>query len=587
MEATVSFGKTRTIAAISVSIRDMSKKKVLILCPNGTLVDQNAKAVRAINEPVSVFSASLGQKSIRHDIVVGTPQSIKNSLSRFGSQFAAILIDEGEGLTNSVISIVNRIKEHNPNCRVVGFTGTPFRTGTGYVYRLDLNGKPVPDTQCIDPFYLRLIHRTGTRDLMDMGYLTPMVIGSINAQAYHTSGLILNSRGKFNPKDVAKTFVGRGRETSAIVRDIVMQSHNRGQVMVFAASKDHCMEVLESMPDGYARVVADGMPDNKGNIEAFRRCEYKCIINLDMLTVGADFPKVDVIALLRKTESNRLMQQILGRGIRLHPDVQDAPTSEERKNNIANSPKPDCLLLDYTEDNEELHYPDGDLWSPVVKARVKGEGFELTCTCPECGGENTFAGRQNKEGYEVTQDGYWADLTGAAIIDPDHGAIPAHYGRRCLNFIPSLSEAGKYEQCNYRWTSKECPECGADNDIAARRCCECGGEIIDPNKRLISDFKALKRDPYQRQCDKVVSWSERRSLSKSGNETIRCDVKTEYRSFSLWFMVNPTTTKSYADKEKYDALMGLPPDTIAYKKEASGFYRILGFNLEVDRVDNH
>src|SRR5690606_41485261 len=124
-----------------------------------------------------------------------------------------------------------------------------------------------------------------------------------------------------------------------------------GQGMVCRARKDRCVGGLVTMPDGYARVVADGMPNNKGKIAAFRRCEYKCIINLDMLTVGADFPKVDVIALLRKTESKRLMQQILGRGIRLHPDVKDAPTAEERKANIANSPKPACVLRAYTDAN--------------------------------------------------------------------------------------------------------------------------------------------------------------------------------------------------------------------------------------------
>lgn len=585
VEATVSFGKTRTIANLAQRIVDMSQKKVLILCPNGTLVDQNAKAVRASGQPVSVFSASLNQKSTRHSIIVASPISVKNSLSRFGKEVAAVLIDEGEGLTSSVISIVERVKDQNPNCRVIGFTGTPFRTGTGYVYRLDLNGKPVPDTQTIDPFYTRLIHRTSTKDLLDLGYLTPMVIGSINADPYDTSGLVLNSRGKFNPKDIAKTFVGRGRGTSAIVADIVRQAHGRGQVMVFAASKDHCREVMESMPHGYAVMVADGEPDNDRKIKEFRQGKYKAIVNVDMLTVGADFPCVDVLALLRKSESARLIQQILGRAIRLHPETSDIvnklDTPEERKNAIANGPKPDALLLDYTTDNADLHYPDGDLWSPVVKARVKGEGFELTCKCPDCGGENVFAGRNNPEGYEWDENGYYVDLTGERI-QSEYGDFPAHWGRRCMNFSPA--EGGKYERCNYMWTYKDCGHCGEPNDVTARRCSSCKGELIDPHAQLVSDFKAMKRDPSQKQCDSVVSWSARKSLSKAGRETIRVDIKTPYRSFSWWLMCNPTNTRAFNDLELYNSLQGKVPSSISYYKEASGFYRVTGFNKEVDKI---
>ena len=57
-----------------------------------------------------------------------------------------------------------------------------------------------------------------------------------------------------------------------------------------------------------------------------------------------------------------------------------------------------------------------------------------------------------------------------------------------------LTKNGKYEQCDYRWSLKTVPN-AAENDIAARYCTECKAEIIDPNKKLIADFRARKRDP--------------------------------------------------------------------------------------------
>src|SRR5690625_1706534 len=553
VEASVGFGKTRVIAAIAHEIVRVSKKKVLILCPNGVLAKQNAQAAGPM---VSVFSSSLGKRSLRHDVVVGTPMTLKNHLARFGPEFSAILIDEGEGLTQSVISTVNHIKERNTNARVIGFTGTPFRTGTGFVYALDIDGKPVPDTQTIDPFYRQLIHRTTTRDLMDMGYLTPMVVGDIHAPAYETRGLHLNKRGRFDAKEVARTYLGRGRETSRIVEDIVAQAHGRGQVMVFAASIDHCHEVMESMPDGYA-VAIHGKKDNKRDLEAFRRGRYKCVVNVDMLTVGADFPRVDTIALLRKTESARLLQQILGRGVRLHPDVRGGCKEE-----IAASEKPYCLLLDYTEDNSELHYPDGDLWNPVIRTRVKGDGFEVTCKCPDCGGENVFSGRKNDDGFDVDENGYFVDLE-VKRINTEHGPIPAHYGRRCLNFVDD-------DRCDYRWSSKECLECSHDNDIAARRCEKCKAEIVDPNAKLIADFKAMKRDPTQVQTDKVVDWSVTKGVSQAGNEQYRINWKTEYRSFPQWVPAKPSNQFQFNENRRVmSATQGLKvmPETITYQKK--------------------
>lgn len=589
VDATVSFGKTRTIAAIAVKVRDMSNKKVLILCPSGNLADQNAKAIKDIKQPVSLFSASLRSKSVRHDIIVGTPQSIKNSLSRFGKEIAAIIIDEGEGLTSAVIKIVDRIRELNPNVRVIGFTGTPFRTGTGYVYRLNEDGSPVPDTQTVDPFYTKLIHRTSTKDLLELGYLTPMVIGTVGADGYETSAIKVDSKGRPNPTQVAQTFVGRGRKTAAIVEDIVRQAHNRAQVMVFAASEDHCREVLESMPVGYAAIVANGMPDNEGTIKRFKRGDIKCIINVNMLTVGADFPKVDVIALLRKTDSARLLQQILGRGIRLHPDtaaiVNSLDSAEERKAAIASGPKPNCLLLDYTDDTEKNHYPDGDLWNPQVKARIKGEGFEVECKCPVCDQPNTFAGRKNPDGYELDEHGYFLDLAGDQI-QTDYGPIPGHHGRRCCNYHPAAG--GKMERCSYMWTHKDCPCCGEPNDVTARRCTSCKAEIIDPNSVLRLEFKQLKKDPTRNQCDVVTEMEVSKTINRKGDPMWKIQWMTEHRSFLTYHFCTPDNQWKQNDLDKLmSATNGLKqkPKTIYYVKEKSGFYRALAFDREPDVLE--
>lgn len=584
VEASVSFGKSILIAVLAREIANLSKKKVLILCPSGNLVQQNAAKVRENGDAVSIFSASAGEKSIRHDIVVGTPVTIKNSLSRFGDQFSAILIDEGEGLTNAVRSICEKIKEDNPLVRIIGFTGTPFRTNTGYVYRVDLDGTTMGEHQAVDPFYLKCIHKTRTEQLMDEGFLTPMVIGEVMAERYHTSSLVVGGNGRFNAKDVDKAYHGHGRVTAAIVSDIVAQSYGKNGVMIFGATIQHVKEIYASLPPELSVMVYGGNPGNEEAIKGFKSGRYKYIVNVDMLTVGADFPHVDVIAILRKTESRRLLQQILGRGVRLHRDnwTIEPPTAEERREAIANGPKPFCLYLDYTEDNMELHYPDGDLWNPKIEAKAsKDDAFFIKCACPECGTENEYTGRKNIEEYPVSEDGYFEDLDGNKIMT-EHGPLPAHHGRRCYGMLPK--PGGVFEQCGYRYTFKECPHCTAANDVTARYCVECRGEIIDPNEKLRAEYRALVRSPNNRQCNVIeeIEWND--SMTQSGKECWRVNITTPYRSFTIWIMKSPSNNMQQRQYDLWVALGGVKPKTVEYIKESSGFYRVFSWNREADEL---
>lgn len=461
VEATVSFGKSVTIGELAHRIVELSKKKVLIICPTGNLVKQNSSKVRELGYRCSVFSASLKQKSTVHEIIVGTPQSIANALSKFGPQFASILIDEGEGLTKAVMDICLNIKRHNPNVRIVGFTGTPWTTRDGYVYRIDVDGKTLGDDLARNPFYLKCVHKTRTPDLLEDGYLTPIKIGDVLVDKYETRGMVANSMGVFRKEDVDRAYHGHGRKSAMIVKDIIAQSVGKEGVLIFGATIQHCKEIMASLPPELSRMVASSEKENQKNIDDFKSKKYKYLVNKDMVTVGADFPHVDVIAILRKSSSARLLTQILGRGARLHDDnwVVEPPTAELRKKAIANGPKPFCLYLDYTEDNIEEHFPDSDIYNPVIRAKgSKESGKGIKAVCPSCLYENRFSCRPEYEDNPIDENGYCLDVFGARI-ETDYGPMPAHFGRRCFGFIPSITERGKLDRCNYYWSSKVCEAC--------------------------------------------------------------------------------------------------------------------------------
>lgn len=569
IEAATGAGKSHVIADIATEVNRMSKgKHVLCLAPSGELTEQNAEKYRATGKPASVFSASAGSMCMRHSVVFGTPLTIKNHIRRFGSQFAAVVIDEAHEITPSIKHIIEVMRECNPNLRVIGLTATPYRLGDGYIYATDERGKPVPERATKDPYFTALVYKIGAHMLIAEKFLTPPVIWPIGSESYDTSSLKLNSRHQFDAADVDRAFHGHGRKTSAIIADVVAKSRNRKGVMIFAATRQHAAECMASLPPSLSAMIDGGTKkaERRSVIAAFKSRRIKYLVNVQVLTKGFDAAHVDVIAILRRTESVSLLQQIIGRGLRLCDG------------------KTDCGILDYAG-NIDTHCPDGDLFDPEVKAHAVTEGAgSVSATCPDCNTENTFGARKNDAGFEIDEAGYFVDLDGNRI-GTDNGPMPAHYGRRCMGL--SLV-SGTHRQCEYRWTSKKCFACDADNDIAARYCTECRAEIIDPNEKLAIDFRRMKRDPTQVQTDKVVSWEKRTTMSRAGNECLRVDYVTEYRRFSFWYKPDAEKGKGFADWVQFCEATNEGadmPDTVTYRKDSdSGFYRIFGYNRSADEI---
>jgi DNA repair protein RadD len=134
IEAPTGSGKSHIIAGIAHGIQKMSGKKILVIAPSGELVDQDYAKYRALGEPASIYSASLGRKEMSADVVFGSPLTVSNSLRKFGHQFSAVIIDEAHGITPTLRRIVEHMRSQNPKLRVIGLSATPYRLGEGYIY---------------------------------------------------------------------------------------------------------------------------------------------------------------------------------------------------------------------------------------------------------------------------------------------------------------------------------------------------------------------------------------------------------------------------------------------------------------------
>lgn len=570
IDAATGAGKSHIIAAIAHKIHNQTGKRVLCLAPSAELVTQNRAKYLASGHKASMFSASAGAKELRHPVVFGSPLTVKNCISRFKDGYAMVVIDEAHGITPTVRAIIDTMRAGNPNIRVCGLTATPYRLGSGYIFRQWPDDKINHDDTTRDPYFVKCVSQITAPELIEQGFLTPPLVGTAGAVGYETAAMTANKLGKFDSADVDRAYHGHGRKTGAIVADVMAQSHNRRGVMFFAATVQHAMEVMASLPPSLSAIITAKTPagERRAILGRFLAQELKYLVNVSVLTTGFDAPHVDCIAILRKTESIGLLQQIIGRGLRLHPN------------------KADCLILDYTSNIEE-HCPDGDLFAPEVRAgRGAGDGEGMTCVCPECSFQNKFTVNPDYFDHNKDEAGYCLDLDGQQI-QSEFGPIAGHYGRRCMGLVQSGPQ-GKHDRCGYRWTSKPCLECDAPNDIAARYCTTCKAEIVNPNEKLRMEFARIKRTPTERQTDKIVSMDIREGVSQRGNVTIRADFVTPYRSFSVWFNPNSNYPRQQAEYDTFrNANANSTPATVTYQKDAATkFYRVFAFNRKEDTNDH-
>lgn len=551
-------GKSLVIAESAKILVSISKgKKVLVLQPSLELLTQNSQKYKLTGEKFSLFSASAGSKSLRHPVVYATPLTVKGAISKFDDRFCAIIMDECHLLTPTIIKIIESIKEHNKNLRIIGLTASPYTMTNGLLYKLDNKDKPTPEDKAKNPYFTKLVYKLSARYLIDQGFLTNPVVGS-TGDRYDTEQLEIKS-GKFTTESIDRAFVGLGRKTSRIVEEIIYKATGHKTVMIFGATIKHCEEIMSSLPPIISRVIDGSTPKKEREkiIKDTKDLKVKYLVSCETLTTGIDIESVSIVAILRATLSPVLITQIIGRALRIYPGKKEA------------------LILDYTSTNIDYFFPDGDLFSPQIKAsKGKTSDSTVTAKCELCETENEFSARPNEDGFGIDENGYHTDLNGVRI-ETEYGPMSAHYGRRCTAL--HRQQDGRFLQCSYYWTFKECGICGEKADIAARYCAN-KHELIDPNERLVIEYRKMRKDPHIKQTEQVLSWSQKRTLSKKNEEMLTVNYITEHRNFPVFYLVR---------RPEYGALMSVTnggevmPYSLTYQKQPNGFYRIFNYNETV------
>ena len=124
---------------------------------------------------------------------------------------------------------------------------------------------------------------------------------------------IHSRNGDYAPGELAEAMDGTADAIAEAYR-----KHAKGATLIFAVSVHQCQEIAARIPGA---VVVTGETQNRAEIiERFTRREIPCLVNCMVFTEGTDMPLVETVIIARPTQSDSLYTQMVGRGLRPHPD---------------------------------------------------------------------------------------------------------------------------------------------------------------------------------------------------------------------------------------------------------------------------
>lgn len=484
-------GKSLVIAELA----RIARGRVLVLAHVKELVEQNHAKYESYDLKAGIYSAGLNRKDVGQKVIFGSIQSVANADEDFFSDFSLLVIDEChrvsmEGETQ-YFQVINKLRHASPKLCILGLTATPYRLGQGWIYQYNAYKEDMRTQE--ERFFKKCIYELSIGFMIKNKYLTPPIKIDSPVACYDFSSLELHGH-RYNQKEIESVLKDQKRITPSIIANIIDMAKERQGVMIFTSSVAHAREILGLLPMGSALVTGETEIAERDEIIAdFKLKKIKFLVNVSVLTTGFDAPHVDVIAILRPTESVSLYQQIVGRGLRLSPG------------------KIDCLILDYTGVGHDIFSPEIDEDKPTSNSVM------VDIICPQCGHHNDFWG----------------------IVE--HEEIVEHFGRRCKGAFED-PQSGEVEECGYRFRFKRCDQCGEENDIAARVCTSCQHLLVDNDNKL-KEAMSLK-DAHIMKPDTMTF---AKSFDKKGKERVEVryyDFDGEHLS-EMFYLNSPEDARAF------------------------------------------
>lgn len=298
------FGKTYTAAFFSKPY-----KKILFVSHREEILNQSAIAFKNVRNSDDIGFLTGKIKDINHNMVfasvatLGQKKYLNKEYFNF-DEFSLIIYDEiHHGVGKQYQNIINYFKPEF----MLGLTATPERLDGRDIYTL---------FDYIVPYEIDL------KTSINKGMLVPFRYYGIYDETINYDNIeIIGS--KYNFEQLQKQLIINKR--SEVVYKHYKKYRNK-RCLGFCYSKLHAIEMTKFFISKGVKAVAVYSGENnlknismnrKEAIQKLKTGEIEVIFSVDMFNEGVDIKNIDMVMLLRPTESPTVYMQQIGRGLRI------------------------------------------------------------------------------------------------------------------------------------------------------------------------------------------------------------------------------------------------------------------------------
>lgn len=251
-----------------------------------------------VRQPLKYFDCSTGvemSKDISHneEVVSASVQSMMHRLDRFSSDdFDIIIVDEAH---HAAAKSYKKVLQYFEPRLLLGFTATPNRA----------------DKCRLNDVFEEIIFKRDLKWGIKHGYLCDILCKRCDI-GYDLS--VVHTRlGDYAPGELEQAMDGTADAIAEAYKTLA-----NGATLIFAVSVEQCKEIAKRIPG--AEIVTGTTKNRSEIIQKFTNREIPCLVNCMVFTEGTDIPLVETVIIARPTQSDSLYTQMVGRGLRLHPD---------------------------------------------------------------------------------------------------------------------------------------------------------------------------------------------------------------------------------------------------------------------------
>lgn len=319
-------GKTTTAVEYALDELLVHNKKVLWLAHRHELLEQALRSFQkaaAFREGAPIAYKLISGKhekasaiSGEEQLLIASKDSVLNeqALKSFVQEaHCLIVIDEAHHApARTYRQLLANVSKWTRSQQILGLTATPYRTSEdeagamkqlfkdGILFKRDLKTM-IAAGIVSEPHFIQL--------QTDMS--VDQVLTEEEKQAIELFDRL--------PEKIAKALSENRKRNDIIVQHFVKNRQKYGKTIVFAINQAHAhmlQHLFEKRHIQSGIVVSNTEKENHETIVAFRSNELDVLINVNILTEGADFPDVGTVFLTRPTTSSILMTQMIGRALR-------------------------------------------------------------------------------------------------------------------------------------------------------------------------------------------------------------------------------------------------------------------------------